>query len=164
MSGLVAAYRLHREHEITVYESNGYIGGHVNTVDVSTDDEQHAIDTGFIVFNNWTYPKFIALLDELGIPSKRTSMSFSVSDELSGLEYNGHTLNTLFAQRRNLINPNFYRFILDILRFNREGKRFPAEAENDETVGEFLSRCKFSRQFARYYLLPIGSAIWSCPV
>jgi predicted NAD/FAD-binding protein len=163
ISGLVVAYRLCSEHDITVFEANDYPGGHTNTVDVELDGERHAVDTGFIVFNDWTYPNFIALLDELSVASQPTSMSFSVSDELSGLEYNGHKLNTLFAQRRNLLNPKFYRLVLDILRFNREAQRVIAETDEDETVGDFLSRYKFSREFAQYYLLPMGSAIWSCP-
>ena len=123
ISGLVAAYRLCSEHDITVFEANDYPGGHTNTVDVELDGERHAIDTGFIVFNDWTYPNFIALLDELGVASRPTTMSFSVRDERTGLEYNGHSLNTLFAQRRNLLRPSFYRMLADILRFNREARR-----------------------------------------
>lgn len=163
VSGLVVAYRLHREHDVTVYESNTYASGHVNTVDVDTNDGQYAIDTGFIVFNDWTYPNFIALLDELCVASQPTSMSFSVSDEFSGLEYNGHTLNTLFAQRRNLLNRRFYRLVLDILRFNREAERLVEKVDEDFTVREFLSHYEFSHEFAQYYLLPMGSAVWSCP-
>jgi predicted NAD/FAD-binding protein len=163
ISGLVAAYRLRGDHEITVFEANDYPGGHTNTVDVELDGERHAVDTGFIVFNDWTYPNFIALLDELGVASRPTSMSFSVRDDRSGLEYNGCSLNTLFAQRRNLLRPSFYRMLADILRFNREARRLVDQCDDDTTVGEFLARHRYSREFADQYLLPMGAAIWSCP-
>ncbi|HTN74178.1 MAG TPA: FAD-dependent oxidoreductase [Pirellulaceae bacterium] len=164
ISGLVAAYRLHREHDITVFEANDYVGGHTNTIPIELDGEHHAIDTGFIVYNDWTYPNFIALLDELGVASQPTKMSFSVRDDRSGLEYNGESLNTLFAQRRNLLRPSFYRLIADILRFNREAQRLVAAHDEATTVGEFLSRYGYSRPFAEQYLLPMGAAIWSCPI
>jgi predicted NAD/FAD-binding protein len=164
ISGLVAAYRLHLKHDITVFEANDYPGGHTNTIDVELDGERHAIDTGFIVFNDWTYPHFIQLLDELGVASRTTTMSFSVRDERSGLEYNGHSLNTLFAQRRNLLRPSFYRMLADILRFNREARQLVTGGNDEITVGEFLSERRFSEEFASYYLLPMGAAIWSCPI
>src|SRR6478672_8742968 len=148
ISGLVAAYRLCSEHDITVFEANDYPGGHTNTVEVELDGERHDIDTGFIVFNDWTYPHFIELLDELGVRSRSTTMSFSVHDEQTGLEYNGHSLNTLFAQRRNLLRPNFYRMLADVLRFNREARGYASECDDEITVGEFLVRYKFSALFA----------------
>lgn len=163
ISGLVAAYRLHPRHEITVFEANDYLGGHTNTVDVDQDGERHAIDTGFIVFNDWTYPNFIGLLDELGVASRPTTMSFSVRDERSGLEYNGHSIGTLFAQRRNLLRPSFYRMLADILRFNREARALVSECHDQTTVGEFLARYGYSQSFVQQYLLPMGAAIWSCP-
>ncbi len=164
ISGLVAAYRLYAEHDITVFEANDYPGGHTNTIDVELDGERHAIDTGFIVFNDWTYPHFIALLDELGVASQPTTMSFSVRDDRTGLEYNGHSLNTLFAQRRNLLRPRFYRMLADIWRFNREARRLVAAHRDETTVEEFVSRHGFSRPFVEQYLLPMGAAIWSCPI
>ena len=164
ISGLVAAYRLCSEHDITVFEANDYIGGHTNTVEIEFDGERHAIYMGFIVFNDWTYPSFIGLLDELGVASRSTTMSFSVRDERSGLEYNGHSLNTLFAQRRNLLRPRFYRMLADILRFNREARNLVIKGNDEITVGEFLLQHRFSEDFARYYLLPMGAAIWSCPI
>lgn len=163
ISGLVAAYRLHNEHEITVYEANSYVGGHTNTVDVDLQGERHPVDTGFIVFNDWTYPNFIGLLHELGVASQPTTMSFSVRHDRTGLEYNGHSLNTLFAQRRNLFRPGFYRMLADILRFNREAVPLVSECDDETTVGDFLSRHRYSREFADQYLLPMGAAIWSCP-
>lgn len=163
IAGLVSAYRLRHEHDITVFEANDYLGGHTNTVDVELDGDSHAIDTGFIVFNDWTYPNFIALLTELGVASQPTTMSFSVRDDRTGLEYNGHSLNTLFAQRRNLLRPRFYRMLADILRFNREAQQLVRNHDDETTVGEFLSRYGYSRSFAELYLLPMGAAIWSCP-
>jgi predicted NAD/FAD-binding protein len=164
ISGLVAAYRLCSNHEITLFEANEYPGGHTNTVEVDVDGERHAIDTGFIVFNDWTYPNFIKLLDELGVASRPTTMSFSVCDDRTGLEYNGHSLNTLFAQRRNLLRPRFYRFLLDIMRFNRDARQLVIDGNEEITVAEFLLKYGFSAEFARFYLLPMGAAIWSCPI
>lgn len=164
ISGLVAAYRLHPHHDITVFEGNGYVGGHTHTVDVQLDGERHAIDTGFIVFNDRTYPRFISLLRELGVASRPTTMSFSVRDDGTGLEYNGHSLNTLFAQRRNLLRPAFYRLLADIIRFSGEARRLLREQDAATTVGEYLSHHGFSPEFREQYLLPMGSAIWSCPI
>lgn len=163
ISGLVAAYRLHPGHDVTVFEANDYPGGHTNTVEVDFDGERHAIDTGFIVFNDWTYPNFVGLLDELGVVSRPTTMSFSVHDDRTGLEYNGHSLSTLFAQRRNLLRPSFYRMLADIARFNREARRLVAERDDETTVEQFLSRHGYSQAFAEQYLFPMGAAIWSCP-
>jgi len=163
ISGLVCAHRLHGEHCLTLFESNDYPGGHTNTVDVEFDGERHAIDTGFIVFNDRTYPNFIGLLHELGVKSRPTTMSFSVSDDCTGLEYNGHSLNTLFAQRSNLLRPGFYRMLADILRFNREARTLVADCDDETTVADFLSRHRFSQVFANQYLLPMGAAIWWCP-
>ena len=142
VSGLITAYRLQPKHEITLFEANDYLGGHANTVEVDWQGERQVIDTGFIVFNDWTYPKFIELLDELQIPSHETSMSFSVRCDAANLEYNGSSLNGLFAQRRNLLRPSFYRMIRDILRFNRDAPELVLKSPAfDETpVGEFLSR------------------------
>lgn len=165
ISGLTAAYRLSQFHDVTVFEANNYPGGHTNTVDVEVEGERHAIDTGFIVFNDWTYPNFIQLIDELGVSSHPTSMSFSVRCDAEDLEYNGSSLNGLFAQRRNLWRPSFYRMLLDIMRFNRDAPGLVLENSTEElTVGEFLTRHRYSREFAEHYLLPMGAAIWSCPM
>ena len=166
ISGLTAAYRLCPAHDITLFEANDYLGGHTNTVEVELKGERQTIDTGFIVFNDWTYPNFIELLNELGIGSRATSMSFSVRCDSANLEYNGESLNGLFAQRRNLLRPSFYRMLADIMRFNRDAPELVlSRAATDETtVGEFLARHRYSHQFARHYLLPMGAAIWSCPV
>jgi predicted NAD/FAD-binding protein len=165
ISGLTAAYRLSPEHDITLFEAGNYLGGHTNTVDVELDGEFHSIDTGFIVFNDRTYPNFIKLLAELGVPSRATSMSFSVRCDAANLEYNGSSLNGLFAQRRNLLRPCFYRMVRDILRFNRDAPKLVLEGStfDQTTVGEFLEQHRYSREFARHYLFPMGAAIWSCP-
>ena len=160
ISGLTAAWQLHRQHELTLFEANDYIGGHTHTVDVEVGGRQYAIDTGFIVFNDWTYPHFIALLDELGVASQATLMSFSVRCERTGLEYNGDNLNTLFAQRRNLFRPSFYRMIRDILRFNREAPALLNSA-SDLSLNAYLQQQNYSREFCAHYILPMAASIWS---
>ena len=161
ISGLTCARHLHRQHEITVYEAKDYIGGHTATVDVSVASGNYAIDTGFIVFNDRTYPNFERLLAELGIAGKPTEMSFSVHNEGSGLEYNGHSLLSMFAQKRNLLNPRFYFFLHEILRFNKLARDVDLAAETNQTLGEFLEEHGFSRYFSENYILPMGAAIWS---
>jgi uncharacterized protein len=162
ISGLLAARLLSRRHDVTVFEAGHYAGGHTNTVDVEVGGERHAIDTGFIVFNHKTYPNFTRLLQQLNVPSQETEMSFSVACDRTGLEYNGTSVNTLFAQRRNLVNPGFHRMVLDILRFNREGAA-QAASMNGATVGEFLGAHGYGARFRSHYLVPMGAAIWSCP-
>jgi uncharacterized protein len=162
ISGLLAARLLSRRHDVTVFEAGDYAGGHTNTVDVEVGGERHAIDTGFIVFNHRTYPNFTRLLEQLNVPSQETAMSFSVACDRTGLEYNGTSVNTLFAQRRNLVNPGFHRMVLDILRFNREGAK-QAASMNGATVGEFLVAHRYGERFRAHYLVPMGAAIWSCP-
>ena len=163
ISGLVAAYRLRDQHEITLFEANDYVGGHTNTVQAEIDGETHEVDTGFIVFNDRTYPNFIRLLKELDVQSQPTSMSFSVRCDRTGTEYNGSSLNGLFAQRRNLLRPRFHRMIRDILRFNREAELLLDQDNEETTVAEFLQTNGYSDAFANHYLLPMGSSIWSCP-
>lgn len=163
ISGLVTAYLLHQEHEITLFEANDYIGGHTHTVDVNWQGEQHAIDTGFIVCNDRTYPNFLKLLSHLQVPIQPTSMSFSVRCDRTGLEYNGTSLNTMFAQRRNLFRPSFYRMLRDILRFNREALELLGAPDEAITVGEYVDSRRYSPEFVGQYLVPMGAAIWSCP-
>jgi len=161
IAGNVAAYRLAREHDITVYEADARIGGHTNTVEVNTAGRRWAVDTGFIVFNDVTYPNFIALLDELGVESQPSDMSFSVSNHRTGLEYNGASLNTLFAQRSNLLRPSFYRMLRDILRFNREAPALLGTPAGRVTLGDYLDANNYSREFVEHYIVPMGAAIWS---
>lgn len=161
IAGNVAAYHLSREHEVTIFEANDYIGGHTHTHDIEWDGRQYSLDSGFIVFNYRTYPQFTKLLHELDVPVHPSAMSFSVKCERSGLEYNGTTLNTLFAQRRNFFRPSFYRMIMDILRFNREAPEFLSTSDIDTTLGEYLTQGHYGREFAEHYLIPMGAAIWS---
>ena len=163
ISGLACAYYLHREHRVDVFEAANRIGGHTATVDVAVGGRRFAVDTGFIVYNDWTYPNFIALLDELGISGKATGMSFSVSDRESGLEYAGSGLNTLFSQRRRLFSPRFWGMLRDILRFNRASVSDLENGAIDSamSLGEYLQRGGYGDAFTRQYLIPMGSAIWS---
>jgi len=173
VAGLHAAWRLSRAHEVTLFEAADYAGGHTATVDVEWGGRTWAVDTGFIVFNDWTYPNFIAMLEELGVAWQPSNMSFSLRCERSGLEYNGTSLNALFAQRSNALRPSFLRMIADILRFNARSRALlrpqdgsPPGSRGDSlgeslTLGEYLGRGRYSRQFIEHYILPMGRAIWS---
>lgn len=163
IAGLTSAYLLNRRHDITVFEASDWIGGHTHTVDVEVKGQRYAVDTGFIVFNDWTYPNFIRLLSQLGVGFKDTEMSFSVSDPLSGVEYNGHNLNTLFAQRSNLVSPKFIGMVRDILRFNREALNDlnNQRIDADMTLGDYLKANGYSERFIQHYIVPMGAAIWS---
>jgi predicted NAD/FAD-binding protein len=161
ISGMVAAHRLSADHDVTVFEAASYVGGHTHTVDIEHDGARHAIDTGFIVFNDWTYPNFIALLDELEVAWQPSDMSFSVSCERSGLEYNGTSLNTLFAQRLNLVRPSFLRMVTDILRFNRHAPTLLEPGAAALTLAQYLESERYSRHFIDHYIMPMGAAVWS---
>ncbi|MBE7559531.1 FAD-dependent oxidoreductase [bacterium] len=163
IAGLVAAHHLHREHDITVFEANDYVGGHTHTVEVEEEGRRLAIDTGFIVFNQSHYPRFTALLDELRVETQPTVMSFGVSAPGENLEYNGTSLNTLFAQRRNLASPGFWRMLADIARFHEKARQILAEGDEDLSVRDYLRTAGLSRRFGEHYLLPLGSSLWSCP-
>lgn len=163
ISGLTSAHLLNRSHEITLFEASDWIGGHTHTVDVTVDGRNYAVDTGFIVFNDWTYPNFIRLLGLLGVRFKPTTMSFSVTDPDSGLEYNGNNFNSLFAQRRNLLSPGFWGMLRDIVRFNKEALRDLEEQRisADTTLDQYLKAGKYGERFILHYIVPMGSAIWS---
>lgn len=163
VSGLTAAYLLSKKNNVTVFEKEPIIGGHTATVDIEKSGQSYAIDSGFIVFNDKTYPNYLALLDELGITKQATEMSFSVHNCQTGLEYNGHNLNTLFAQRRNLFNPRFWILVKEILRFNKLCKSIYEEDVYlpGLTLGDFLTEHRFNAFFAEHYILPMGAAIWS---
>jgi predicted NAD/FAD-binding protein len=162
VSGLVAAHLLSRRHEVVVYEAAGYAGGHTHTVDVVGPAGRVAIDTGFIVYNDRTYPLFSRLLDRLRVVTRATEMSFSVRCDRTALEYNGTSLNGLFAERRRLVSPAFWRMLGDILRFNRTGGE-QASRVNGASVGDFLREHGYGPAFRDHYLLPMGASIWSCP-
>lgn len=165
ISGLVAAHYLSRRHEVSLFEAEGRLGGHTHTVDVEVPSGRYAVDTGFIVFNDWTYPNFIRLMKDLGVAAQPSDMSFSVKVESSGLEYNGTDMNRLFSQRSNLFRPSFYRMILDIVRFNREAPALlDAAGAEDMTLGAYLAENRYSREFTDHYIVPMGSAIWSASV
>jgi len=162
IAGNVAAYRLHREHDITVFEADDRPGGHTHTHVIEIGGREYHVDTGFIVFNDWTYPNFIELLAELGVESRPSHMSFSVRCERSGLEYNGTSLRSLFAQRRNLLRPSFHRMLRGILRFNREAPRLLAPTAADISLRDYLQdESHYSAEFIDHYLVPMGAAIWS---
>ena len=171
ISGLVAAHHLHREHDLTLFEANDYVGGHTHTHSIELDGEQHAIDTGFIVFNEANYPNFCALMNELGVQSQPTSMSFSVRCDRTGLEYNGSSLNQIFAQRRNLFRPSFLGMLRDIVKFGRQAQMllFAENATNHDdqgdaaTVDDFVRERGLGRWFYEKYLVPLGASLWSCP-
>ena len=160
IAGLYTAHLLHPHHDIQVFEAGHYPGGHTNTVDATVDGVTTAVDTGFIVHNDRNYPLFTALLDELGVAAQDGEMSFSMSCALSGLEYSGSSLNTLFAQRRNLLRPRFYRMLSEILRFNRLSDRL-INAPSAQNLADFLAEHRFSGPVVEDYLVPMAAAIWS---
>lgn len=161
VSGLVCAHYLSRRHRITLFEADDRIGGHVNTIEVEDDGRRLPVDTGFIVFNDGNYPNFRRLLDELGIAARPTRMSFSVRCERTGLEYGGHSLNGVFAQRANLFRPSFLGMLRDIGRFGREAPAAAARAGPGVTLGSYLDEARYSREFCDQYLVPMAAAIWS---
>jgi len=160
ISGMTAAYLLHGEHDIHVFEAGDYVGGHTHTIEVERNREHYSVDTGFIVFNRVTYPNFCKMLDRLGVESQPTEMTFSVKDEGTNLEYSPHTLNTFFAQRRNLLSPTFYRMIYDIFRLRRELINV-LEGNEEIEIGEYLKREGYSRRFHDHFIVPLGSSLWS---
>jgi predicted NAD/FAD-binding protein len=161
IAGMTAAWLLKDTAELSVFEAGDYIGGHTHTLDVERDGERLAIDTGFIVFNRPNYPLFSRLLDHLGVASQPSEMSFSVRCDRTGLEYSGTNLNTLFAQRRNLLRPSFYGMIRDILRFNRESVELLDGDDTSLGLGEFLDSRRYGKSFVEHYILPMGAALWS---
>ena len=164
IAGLSAAWLLSRAYAVTLFEANDYLGGHTHTVDVKLDGITAPVDTGFLVFNERTYPNLIALFDYLGVTSTASEMSFSVKLEAERLEWAGSSLSTVFAQRRNLLRPAFWGMLGDILRFNREaGALAQAPSDAAQSLGEFLVAGGYGRAFRDWYLLPMAGAIWSCP-
>ncbi len=162
VSGLVAAWLLSRQYQVTLFEAEAQLGGHTCTLPVDEDGQALPIDIGFIVCNDRTYPNFLRLLAELGVSTEASSMSFSVRCERTGLEYNGSSLDQLFAQRRNLLRPSFYRMLLDILRFHRLAPQALAD-DGRQTTREFLAAHGFTGRVVEHYLVPMSAAIWSTP-
>ena len=164
ISGLASAWLLSREHEVTLFEAGSYLGGHTNTVDVTLEGKTHPVDTGFLVFNERTYPNLIAMFALLGVESVETEMSFAVSLENPDLEWAGSNLATVFGQKRNLVRRSFWSMLSDILRFNRESVAWLAtHPDNQRSLRDFPREGRYSDAFADWYLLPMAAAIWSCP-
>lgn len=164
ISGLASAWLLSREHDVTLFEAGAYLGGHTNTVDVTLEGRMHPVDTGFLVFNEKTYPNLIAMFSLLGVESVETEMSFAVSLENPDLEWAGSNLATVFGQKRNLVRRPFWSMLSDILRFNRESMAWLAtHPDNQRSLRDFLAEGRYSAAFSDWYLLPMAAAIWSCP-
>lgn len=161
IAGNTLVWRLGHDHELTVYEAGDHLGGHTHTHSLTIEGSDLQVDSGFIVFNEKTYPNFISMLAQLGVEKQNTSMSFSVHCERTGFEYAGTSLDALFAQRKNLFKPGFYQLLRDILRFNREAPSLIQSNENTLKLGEYLAEGGYSEIFKRYYILPMGAAIWS---
>lgn len=161
IAGNVVAYKLRQEHDITVFESGTHVGGHTNTVDVYENGRGYAVDTGFIVFNDRTYPNFVRLLDDIGQESQQSEMSFSVQARDSGIEYSGSSLNSLFAQRRNILRPRFHRMIRDILHFNETALPSVDHLDESLSLGDYLDENGYGQEFVDHYLVPMAAAIWS---
>ena len=161
ISGLTAAYLLQKEHDITVFEANDYIGGHTHTHEINQNNKTWKVDSGFIVYNEETYPNFIKLLKMLEVRVQKTTMGFSVKAPAKNLEYSGGSLNTVFAQRRNLFNLTFLIMLKDIFRFNRLAVRELSGIKETTTINSFLKTHGFSSHFKENYIIPMGAAIWS---
>jgi predicted NAD/FAD-binding protein len=166
IAGLAAAWTLAPHATVTLFEAGEHFGGHANTVDVTIDGITHGVDTGFLVFNHRTYPELTRLFEALGVDTAPSDMSFSVQDLASGLQWSGSSLDTVFAQRRNLLRPSFLHMLAEIVRFNRLTTaiaRACDEGALSESIGEFLDRERFGRGFREGYFLPMIGCIWSCP-
>jgi uncharacterized protein len=166
ISGLAAAHSLAGHAAVTLFEAGPWFGGHAHTVDVRLEGVRHGVDTGFLVFNERTYPQLIALFERLGVASAASEMSFSVQAPQAGWEWCGNDLNGVFAQRSNLVSPRFWGMLADLLRFNRLTTAMAqrnGSAELDEPIGAFLDRHRFGRAFREGYFLPMIGCIWSCP-
>ena len=163
IAGLTSAWLLRERYQIDLYEAGDYFGGHTQTTDIEIDGTTYPVNTGFIVFNDWTYPGFIRLMEKLGVAHEESDMSFSVRCEKTGNEYNGANLDTLFARRSNVLRPSFLRMVKDILRFNRETREEldSGAVSKSETLGQYLERKKYSNTFRDLYIVPMGAAIWS---
>ena len=165
ISGMTCGHMLAPHHEVHLFESAPRLGGHTNTIEVNAQSGTYQVDTGFIVFNDRNYPNFIKLMDKLGITSRNSIMSFSVKAQKNGLEYNGNNLNSLFCQRRNFLNPSFYRMIKDIVRFNKEATAhymaYKDSPASTHTLEDYVRQNRYSEEFIENYIMPMGAAIWS---
>jgi predicted NAD/FAD-binding protein len=162
ISGMLAARLLDGPHEVHVFEANDYVGGHTQTIRFEAFGREYAVDTGFMVFNHQTYPRFVRMLRLLGIDDRDSDMSFSVRCDRTGLEYQGSTLGGLFAQRANVFSPGFLGMLADVVRFNRQAQRLLDGGDDGrQSLGEYLKTNGYGRRFIDYYLVPMGASIWS---
>jgi predicted NAD/FAD-binding protein len=161
ISGLVCGHLLHRDFDLSIFEANDYIGGHTHTIDVSRPEGSYAVDTGFIVFNEVTYPNFCALINQLGVASQPTLMNFSVHCAKTGLEYGSDSADTLFAQRMNILSPSYWRMVMEIFKLRRHLVAYLQSDEPDMSMGEFLSLRNYSQRFIDHFVVPLGASLWS---
>lgn len=163
IAGIYAAHYLSRQHQVTLYEANPYLGGHTDTHNIVLNERNYAVDTGFIVFNEHNYRHFCRFLADLGVASQPSDMTFSVANALTGLEYNATTLDKLFCQRRNLLRPEFYRMVFDIVRFYRQAPELLASGDDNLMLGDYLDQQGYSQIFIEDHILPMACALWSGP-
>ena len=163
ISGLTSAYLLNRNHDITVFEANDYIGGHTHTHNIKIKDKEYAVDTGFIVYNERTYPNFIKLLDTLGVERQLSTMGFSVKSASEDYEYAGESLNSLFAKRSNIFRLGFLRMLYEMYHFGKKSDSTGLGLDASITLGTYLRRENYSNEFINYFIIPMGAAIWSTP-
>ncbi len=164
IAGLGAAYFLHKQYSITVFEKNNYVGGHSNTVAVDEGNKTVAIDTGFMVFNKVTYPNLNRLFEKLAVPIKKTDMSFSAQNCAEGIEFAGASFNRLFGQRKNLLNLRYWRMLMQLNRFNNEASVALIDPELGRlTLSDYVQQRAYGQDFLDWYLLPMSSALWSAP-
>ena len=161
ISGLICGYLLGKDHDITLFEADSKPGGHVNTVTTKGESGTFQVDTGFIVFNQENYPNFVRLLEELQVASQKTRMGFSVKSDATGIEYNGESITGLFGHLRNITSPSHWGMVLDILKFHKLADDL---SDSHETVDQFISRTGLGDRFREAFLLPLGAALWSCPI
>ncbi len=161
VSGLVAAHLLSPEHDVTLFEAGIAAGGHSNTARVETEAGSWDVDTGFIVCNDRNYPNFLRLLERLGVPTQPAEMSFGVADTVGDFEYNGASLNGLYAKRSHLVSPAFQRMVADLLRFNREARALLASDAPGPSLRDYLQQGGYSRMFVERLIVPQAAAVWS---
>ena len=160
ISGLTASYLLNKKHNITLFEKNDYLGGHTHTHDINIGEKNFSVDSGFIVYNEKTYPNFIKLLDILNVERQKTTMGFSIKSEVKNLEYAGNSIKSVFAQKRNYFRPSFLIMLIDIVRFNKKAKA-DLFMSSQVTLGQYLEQNSYSKSFINHYIIPMGAAIWS---
>ena len=162
ISGLSSALLLSQKHNITLFESNNRFGGHANTVEIMHKENVIPVDTGFIVYNKLNYPYLVSFFDFLKVETIDSDMSFAVSARDGQLEYSG-SMKGIFAQKKNFFNLKFYRMLKDIIIFFIFGYKYAFQFKESESLGEYVKRCNFSKEFINDHLIPMSSAIWSCP-